>query len=91
MTLNEHVTVDTTSSTRTDRFYPEAGYALYEDDDTSNMDPVTGEILCYWTSISYHKELNGVKVSEERAPHIFAKLIEPGMDVFGTTNPPVTE
>lgn len=83
MTLNEHVWVDTTSSALTDRFYPENGYALYEDDDASNINPETGEILCYWTSISYRK-IN----SEERAPHIFAKLIDETMQVFGNVNQP---
>ena len=81
MNLSPHVIIDTTQSALTDHFYPEEGYALYEDDETTNMDPETGEILCYWKHLACFKT-----ETESRIPHIFAKLIEEGMDVYGLNN-----
>lgn len=86
MTLNEHVIVDTTSSTTQDIFYPEDGYALWEDDEETNLNPETGEPLCYWLQIRYPKTWQGNPYSEQRAPHIWAKLIDETMEVFNTGN-----
>ena len=69
VTLNEHVTIDTEKSAYTDHFYPEDGYALYEDNNESNMDE-NGNIICYWKHLACRKEQ-----TEEYAPHVFAKLI----------------
>ena len=78
ITLNEHVTIDTESSAYTDHFYPEDGYALYRDNDPSNIDPDTGEIVCYWKHLAC-KKIN----TETYAPHVFAKLIDETMRVYG--------
>ena len=72
MKLNPNVTIDLESYNLSAHFYPAEGYALYEDDEESNMNPETGEIICYW------KHLSCLKTEvEDRAPHIWAKLIEP--------------
>lgn len=84
MTLNPYVTVDTTSSETVDTFYPEDGYVLWMDDEEGNLDPETGEPIYYWTRYAFFKTWHGEPYSEKRAPHIWAKLIEPGMEVCGT-------
>lgn len=71
------------------QFTPAEGYALWRDNEEANLDE-NGNPLCYWMSYTVPTEARAIA----QAPHIHAKLIEPGMEVFGTTvptNPPVTE
>lgn len=81
MILNEHVNLDTTTSEYTDIFTPDEGYALWRDDEVNNLDPETGEPFRYWLTMRIQK-----KISESWAPHIFAKLIDDTMEVFGKPN-----
>lgn len=83
MTLNEHVNVDHTRFEKADVFTPDEGYALWRDDEEGNLDE-NGEPLCYWLTYIIQKSH-----SEEYAPHIWAKLIDETMEVFGKT--PETE
>lgn len=87
---NENVTVKVNSTgtfpngtpwTRYE-FYPSDGYALWRDNEIGNIDPETGEPWCYWLSIAAMD--NEV---EEFASHIWAKLIDETMEVFGDTEP----
>lgn len=77
MTLNPNVNVDTTLSQVSDKFYPDNGYALWWDEEEGNLDE-NGEPICYWLSMHIPK-----RYSEERAPHIWAKLIDETMEVYG--------
>lgn len=81
MTLNEHVNVDTTLSESYDKFTPDEGYALWRDDMQSNIDE-DGNPKHY-----YKQMLIGKTRSESVAPHIWARLIEEGMQVYGVTKP----
>ena len=80
MILNEHVNVDTELSHVADKFYPDDGYALWMDDEEGNIDPDTGEPNMYWLQINVPKSM-----SEACAPHIWAKLIDETMEVYGKT------
>lgn len=77
MTLNEHVNVDTERYSFGDRFYPDDGYALWDDTYTDNLDE-NGNPYTYSLQIIVPKA-NSV----ETAPHIWAKLIDDTMEVFG--------
>lgn len=85
MTLNEHVNINTTEYENADVFTPDEGYALWDDTETTNMDE-NGNPMVYVLIMIIPKSR-----SEAMAPHIHAKLIEPGMSVYGNVNPPVTE
>lgn len=59
------------------QFTPTNGYALWRDNEEGNLDE-NGEPMCYWFSISaLDTEV------EEFAQHIWAKLIDETMEVFG--------
>lgn len=74
MTLNGHVTVDTTQYEKADVFIPDDGYALWDDTETSNMDGNENPMVYVLTMIVPKSR------SEALAPHIWARLIEPGME-----------
>lgn len=78
MILNPNVNVDTEYNTRVDKFTPDEGYALWRDNEEGNIDPETGEPYCYWLTMMIQKTR-----SEEYAPHIWAKLIDETMQVYG--------
>lgn len=82
MNLNEHVNVDTIFNQYCDIFTPDDGYALWDDTEIGNLDEETGEPLCYWLQMQIQKS-----ISETQAPHIWAKLIDETMEVFGKTDP----
>lgn len=82
MTLNDHVLIDTTTSAYVDIFYPESGYALWDDTEEANLDE-NGVPLSYWLQIQTFK-----RNTEAKAPHIWAKLIDETMEVFGNVNQP---
>lgn len=63
-------------------FLPDDGYALWRDNETGNIDPETGEPWCYWTSIDCWDD-----TAAEYASHIWAKLIDETMEIFGDTDP----
>lgn len=77
MILNPNVNVDTELNASADKFYPDDGYALWRDNEEGNLDE-NGEPICYWLQINVPKS-----ISEERAPHIWAKLIDETMEVYG--------
>lgn len=77
MMLNPHILVDTESSAYVDTFYPEPGYAMWRDNEEGNLDE-NGNPYCYWLQYNCLKQY-----SESEAPHIWAKLIDETMDVFG--------
>lgn len=79
MNLNPNVNVNTDRFERADVFTPELGYALWNDTETGNLDEETGEPLCYWLEMIVPKS-----ISETQASHIWAKLIDETMEVFGT-------
>lgn len=81
MTMNPHVNVDTEWSQYGDRFYPDNGYALWDDAEASNLDE-NREPQVFSLTINVPK-----KFSEEKSPHIWAKLIDDTMEVFAKTNP----
>ena len=81
MILNEHVLVDT-SYESWDTFYPEAGYAIWRDNEEGNLDE-NGQPYQYYLQYICIK-----RFSESEAPHIWAKLIDETMEVFGNVNQP---
>lgn len=81
MTTNPHVNVDTEWSRYGDGFYPDSGYALWDDTEMSNLDE-NGEPYVYSLTVNVPK-----RFSEEKALHIHAKLIDDTMEVFTKTNP----
>lgn len=85
MTINEHVNCDTESKSYCDTFYPDEGYALWEDTQTGNIDEI-GNPIHYFLEMS-----NGKILTESRAPHIWARLIDEGMQVYGVTQTTETE
>ena len=64
------------------QFLPDEGYALWRDNETGNIDPETGEPWCYWLAIG----ATDTEI-ESFAPHIWAKLIDETMEVFGDAEP----
>lgn len=78
--LNPNVNVNTTQSLYADIFTPAEGYALWDDTETGNLDE-NGNPLVYWYQFRIPKSL-----SEEKSVHIWAKLIEDGMGVYGDEN-----
>lgn len=82
MTLNPNVNVDTESSAYVDTFYPDEGYALWQDDEEGNLDE-NGQPLQYYLQKNIRKV-----ASEAAAPHIWAKLIDDTMEVYGNVNQP---
>lgn len=80
MTLNPHVIVDTESSSHVDKFYPDEGYALWQDDEYDNLDE-NGNPYQYYLQKNIRKV-----ASEAAAPHIWAKLIDDTMEVYGSGN-----
>lgn len=77
MTLNPNVNVDTESNQYTDKFYPDEGYALWDDTEEYNLDE-NGQPLQYYLQLNILK-----RRSETLAPHIWAKLIDETMEVYG--------
>ena len=83
---NEHVICTFESSVTVNgitlnryRFTADDGYALWKDNEEGNLDE-NGEPYCYWYGItSGHPE--------EDAHHIWAKLIDETMEIFGDTEP----
>lgn len=59
------------------KFYPADGYALWQDNEIGNLDE-NGQPHCYWYAIHCWDE-----AAAESAPHIWAKLIDETMEVFG--------
>ena len=51
---------------------------MWDDTETGNLDEFTDEPLCYSLQIHIPK-----RISETQAPHIWAKLIDETMEVFG--------
>ena len=82
MILNPNVNVDTTSNIYVDTFYPDEGYALWMDNEEGNLDE-NGEPVFYWLQYNCQK-----RFSESEAPHIWAKLIDETMEVFGNVGTP---
>lgn len=82
MTLNPNVNVDTEYNQYVDRFYPDEGYALWQDNEEGNLDE-NGQPMSYFL----HKQVNKRR-SEATAPHIWAKLIDETMEVFGNVGMP---
>lgn len=82
MTLNPNVNVDTTVSQYTDKFYPDEGYALWRDNEEGNLDE-NGQPMQYYLQYRCQK-----RFSESEAPHIWAKLIDETMEVFGNVGTP---
>lgn len=82
MTLNPNVLVDTTSNEYADLFTPEEGYALWRDNETGNLDE-NGNPNHYYLQMMVLK-----RNSEAYAPHIWAKLIDETMEVFGNVGTP---
>lgn len=66
------------------KFTPAEGYALWRDNEEGNLDE-NGEPYCYWYAIYEWDE-----AAAEIAPHIWAKLIDDTMEVYGNTNQPET-
>lgn len=77
MILNPNINVDIISSIHSDIFVPEQGYALWRDDEEGNLDE-NNQPQCYWLMMRVPK-----KISEARAPHIWAKQIDDTMDIDG--------
>ena len=81
MNLNEHVNLDTTK-TYGDIFTPDEGYALWNDAEEGNFDE-NGQPIKYSLTIITPKSK-----TEILAPHIWAKLIDETMEVYGDGNKP---
>lgn len=82
MTLHDHVLVDTESSTYVDTFYPEDGYALWLDNEEGNLDE-NGNPMQYCLQINVLK-----RFSDSESEHIWAKLIDETMEVYGNVGTP---
>lgn len=82
MNLNEHVNVSTEFSAYAHRFYPDDGYALWRDDVESNLDE-NGQPFTYYLMMNVPNQF-----AETVAPHIWAKLIDETMEVYGDGNKP---
>lgn len=82
MTLNSNVNVDTESSAFVDTFYPDEGYALWQDDEYDNLDE-NGQPHQYYLQKNIRKV-----ASEAASPHIWAKLIDDTMEVYSKANQP---
>lgn len=80
---NEHINANTNEIYGFVDFAPDGGYAMWMDDEKGNLDPETGDPYCYWLSITVPNE----ERARERAPHIWAKLIDETMEIFGNTDP----
>lgn len=80
MTLNEHVNCIVEYGLLY-VFRPYEGYALWDDTQTGNLDE-NGEPIHYYMSMRMNKAN-----AERLAPHIHARLIEEGMQVYGVTKP----
>lgn len=76
MTPNPNVNVDTEYSTLAVRFYPDEGYALWQDDEEGNLDE-NGNPMQY-----YHQKIIRKVAAENAAPHIWAKLIDETEGVY---------
>lgn len=76
MNLNPNVNVDT-SHTSFDRFTPAEGYALWRDNEEGNLDE-NGKPIIYSLQMLVPKSR-----SAETAPHIWARLIDETMEVYG--------
>lgn len=75
MTLNEHVNCSVEYGFSY-VFRPDEGYALWDDTQTGNLDE-NGEPIHYYMSMRMNKTN-----AESTAPHIWARLIEEGMQVY---------
>ena len=82
LNLNEHVNVDSNFLFGV-KFIPDDGYALWRDDMTGNLDE-NGQPIHYYLSM-----ICGRSQAETIAPHIFARLIDDTMQVYGNGKPPV--
>ena len=82
MTLNPNVNVDTEYNQYVDKFYPDAGYALWRDNEEGNLDD-NGQPMQYYLQYQCQK-----RFSEAEAPHVWSKLIDETMEVFGNTGTP---
>lgn len=76
MKLNKNVNLDT-SFAGYDRFYPDDGYALWDDTEEGNLDEVTGEPLCYFKAICMNKAN-----TENKCEHIKARQADETTDVY---------
>lgn len=77
MTLNPNVNVNTERFTNADHFYPDEGYALWRDNEEGNLDE-NGQPIIYNLQINVPKTR-----SAAYAPHIWARLIDESMEVYG--------
>jgi len=75
MNLNPNVRVDTGYNRYVDLYCAEEGYALWRDNDGSNLDP-EGQPLQYAFRLQIQKN-----VSRETAPHIRARRIDETMQI----------
>ncbi len=75
MKLNPNVHVDTGYNRYVDLYYPDEGYALWRDNDESNLDP-EGQPLQYSFRLQIQKNASG-----EAAPHIRARQIDETMQI----------
>lgn len=82
MILNPNVNVDTERNQYADHFCPDEGYALWRDNEEGNLDE-NGQPYQYVLQINIPKNQ-----SEAAAPHIWVKLIDETMEVFGNTGTP---
>lgn len=76
---NEHINVSTNQTYGYVEFTPDEGYAMWDDTEIGNIDEETGEPICYWLTIICPNEQSAI----ESAPHIWAKLIDETMEVYG--------